>query len=438
MAVNFYLDKRTDKNGDANIRVSVNIRGTRLLTNSGCKIAPSKWDAARQKVRHGCTNGAGLTYFTLNTMLSRIVDHFAAYENECYTQGGRTNVEILKHELACIRNGAEATEEVRPLTFFEVFDEFVTEMGQTNEWTPATKQKFSALRHHLYAWNPRLTFEQLDERTLTAWIAYLRNECGMKNSTIGKQWGFTKWFLRWATTHGYNSTMAFQAFAPKLKTAQKKVIFLEWEELMRVLHYEIPANGTVVQLTTADGRHYEKTVEDASALRKTRDIFCFCCFTSLRYSDAANLKWANITGDAMTLTTIKTADTITIELNKYARAILDKYAAEKSADGCVFPHLTNQRMNYYLKHLCELCEINQPVTQTYYCGSRRVDEVKLKYEMIGTHAGRRTFICNALMLGIPAQIVMKWTGHSDYKAMRPYVDIADAAKAEAMKRFDGV
>jgi len=31
---------------------------------------------------------------------------------------------------------------------------------------------------------------------------------------------------------------------------------------------------------------------------------------------------------------------------------------------------------------------------------------------------------------------MKWTGHTDYKAMRPYIDIADKAKAEAMELFN--
>jgi hypothetical protein len=40
------------------------------------------------------------------------------------------------------------------------------------------------------------------------------------------------------------------------------------------------------------------------------------------------------------------------------------------------------------------------------------------------------------MLGIPPQTVMKWTGHSDYKAMKPYIDIADRAKAESMKMFN--
>ena len=47
-------------------------------------------------------------------------------------------------------------------------------------------------------------------------------------------------------------------------------------------------------------------------------------------------------------------------------------------------------------------------------------------------------ICNALGMGISPQIVMKWTGHSDYKAMKPYIDVVDEIKAESMKKFDGL
>jgi uncharacterized protein YueI len=31
---------------------------------------------------------------------------------------------------------------------------------------------------------------------------------------------------------------------------------------------------------------------------------------------------------------------------------------------------------------------------------------------------------------------MKWTGHSDYQAMKPYIDIAEKTKANAMKLFE--
>ena len=89
-----------------------------------------------------------------------------------------------------------------------------------------------------------------------------------------------------------------------------------------------------------------------------------------------------------------------------------------------------------LKELGELAEISEPVSETYYKGSERIDTITPKYALLGTHAGRRTFICNALALGIPAQVVMKWTGHSDYKAMKPYIDIADDVKANAMSKFN--
>lgn len=441
MAVNFYLDKRTDKKGDAPIRMSITIRGARYLTSTGYKIAPTKWDGARQQVRRGCSNATGVTYAVINAALAKITDHFTGFENECITGDQRPNIDALKNEFAANfgrKSTAAVTPDEKPLTLFDYLDMFTAEMGEANQWTDGTRQKFAALKNHFVGYNPELAFSDLDEKGLTAFVAYLRDEKQMKNTTIGKQVGFVKWFLRWAMAKGYNNNTAFQTFAPKLKIAAKKVVFLDWEELMKVYNYSVPANGVGVELQDADGNNYTKVVHDTAAIEKTRDIFCFCCFTSLRYSDAANLKRSDIEGDTLTITTIKTADTIRIELNKYAFSILEKYANRTDLNGFVFPHITNQRMNMYLKDLCELCGLNQPITQTYYKGSQRIEETAPKYELIGTHTGRRTFICNALMLGIPAEIVMKWTGHSDYKAMKPYVDVTNAAKAKAMNLFNSL
>ena len=33
---------------------------------------------------------------------------------------------------------------------------------------------------------------------------------------------------------------------------------------------------------------------------------------------------------------------------------------------------------------------------------------------------------------------VNWTGHSDYKAMKPYIDIVDSVKASSMAKFDGL
>lgn len=141
-------------------------------------------------------------------------------------------------------------------------------------------------------------------------------------------------------------------------------------------------------------------------------MFCFCAFTSLRYSDMANLKRTDIAGDTMYITTQKTHDRLPINLNSFAKEILAKYEDQRFPGGTALPDISNQKMNDYLKSLCELCEFNAPITTVTYRAGKRVETTKPKYELIGTHAGRRTFICFALASGIPPQVVMKWTGHS--------------------------
>ena len=225
-----------------------------------------------------------------------------------------------------------------------------------------------------------------------------------------------KWFLRWAFKKGVHQNNAYDSYKPKLKSTQKKIIFLTWEELNKLREFEIPAAK--------------------QALDRVRDVFLFQCFTGLRYSDVFNLRRSDIKGDHIEVTTVKTSDSLIIELNKHSKAILDKYKDVAFEDDKVLPVITNQKMNDYLKELAELAGIDEPVHQTYYRGNERIDEVTPKYALLGTHAGRRTFICNALALGIPPQVVMKWTGHSDYKAMKPYIDIADDIKANAMSKFN--
>ncbi len=297
-----------------------------------------------------------------------------------------------------------------------VFNDFVRDCGRQNNWTVATHQKFAATRNHLADFKAYLSFNDLDEAGLADYVYFLQNEKQLRNSTIGKQLGYLKWFLRWAMKKNYPVNNAFMTFKPKLKQTQKKVIFLTWPELNKFKDFTIAA--------------------DMQHLERVRDIFLFCCFTGLRYSDVYNLKRSDVKKTHIEITTIKTSDSLIIELNKYSKAILDKYKKIPFEDNKALPVISNQKMNDYIKELAKLAEIDEPVRETYYKGNQRIDEVTPKYELLSTHAGRRTFICNALSLGIQPQVVMKWTGHSDYKAMKPYIDIADDIKANAMDKFN--
>jgi len=59
-----------------------------------------------------------------------------------------------------------------------------------------------------------------------------------------------------------------------------------------------------------------------------------------------------------------------------------------------------------------------------------------KYELLTTHCGRRTFIVNAIFLGIPTEVVMKWTGHEDFESMKPYLEIVDDLRITEMEKFN--
>ena len=400
------------------IRMRVNFASKRIEFTTGYRIDAAKWDTDKQRVRNGCTN-------KLKQSASEINASLLGYYTEVQEIFKKFEVEEVMPTPEQIKEAFNALhkpiEEVKPRkstpnAFYKVFDEFVRDCGRQNDWTDSTYEKFAAVKNHLMNFRDELTFDFFDEKGLNDYVTYLRDVKEMRNSTIGKQLSFLKWFLRWAFRKGVHQNNAYDSYKPKLKSTQKKIIFLTWEELNKLREFEIPAAK--------------------QALDRVRDVFLFQCFTGLRYSDVFNLRRSDIKGDHIEVTTVKTSDSLIIELNNHSKAILDKYKDVAFEDDKVLPVITNQKMNDYLKELAELAGIDEPVRQTYYRGNERIDEVTPKYALLGTHAGRRTFICNALALGIPPQVVMKWTGHSDYKAMKPYIDIADDIKANAMSKFN--
>ena len=402
------------------IRMRVNFASKRIEFTTGYRIDATKWDADKQRVKNSCSNKLKQSASEINASLleyyTEIQSIFKRFEVEDVMPTPEQIKEAFNALHKPVSEEPKPKKEALPCDFFQVFDDFVEDCGRQNNWTDSTFEKFAAVKNHLTNFREGLTFEFFDERGLNDYVIYLRDIKEMRNTTIGKQLSFLKWFLRWAYKKGVHQNNAYDSYKPKLKSTQKKIIFLTWDELNRLREFKIPSNK--------------------QALERVRDVFLFQCFTGLRYSDVFNLRRSDIKGDHIEVTTVKTSDSLIIELNNHSKAILDKYKDVAFEDDKVLPVITNQKMNDYLKELAEMAGIDEPVRQTYYKGNERIDDVTPKYALLGTHAGRRTFICNALALGIPPQVVMKWTGHSDYKAMKPYIDIADDIKANAMSKFN--
>ena len=348
-----------------------------------------------------------------------------ASENQDTRLSKQDNI-VSKQKINKNYESKSKTDIKKSLGFFEVFHEFERSNSRLHDWTESTFKKYKTLRNNLidmrdYKRNAGLkffdfTFDYFDEYGLQDFIDFLRDNKNYMNSSVTKNLSLIKVVIRWAYRRGFHNNNKFETFKPKMKTTQKKVVFLTKAELDQIENADLP--------------------ETKLYLYRVRDVFLFQCYSGLRYSDVANLKRCDVHDDFFEITTVKTCDSLRIELNKHSKAILDKYKMYDFPKGKALPVISNQRMNEYVHELCKEAKIDEPVRQTYYKGNERIDVVRPKHELVGTHTGRRTFICNALGMGIPPQVVMKWTGHSGYKAMSPYIDVADNMKAEQMKKFN--
>jgi integrase len=238
----------------------------------------------------------------------------------------------------------------------------------------------------------------------------------LKNTTIANTISKFKSFLRWAKKNGYYNGSIHDDFTTRLKGTDgnnKEVIHLTWDELLHLYNFEFECD-------------YQ---------REASDVFCFCCFTSLRYSDVLKLKKSDVNDKHITVVTQKTVDGLKIDLNKYSKAILDKYKDSATEYALPVPK-TNTTMNTYLKEIAKIAGFNESQKVVYFIGNQRYEKNYPKYELLTSHCGRRTFIVISLYLGIPAEVVMKWTGHKHHVSMKPYVKIVDDLKADCMKKFD--
>lgn len=88
----------------------------------------------------------------------------------------------------------------------------------------------------------------------------------------------------------------------------------------------------------------------------------YSCFLVSRSSIRTYTTWkSDIKDNHIEITTIKTADSLIIDLNNHSKSILEKYKDIHFENDKALPVISNQKMNDYLKELAEIAKINEPV-----------------------------------------------------------------------------
>lgn len=392
-----------NRNGSLSIRLRVTTDSGTADISTGVTVDAAHWDKRRQRVSAECKD-----YRSLNSTIDDLADQLRAY--------AARNPAATAFELRSLVSKPSAPSYDDRDDFFDVYDLFVASECRRNNWTAGTEAVYRSLRATLARFNPLLRLSTFDSGTLDDFTASLINR-GLHNTSIARTIHAVHTFLRWANRQGYYDGTACQDYRPRLPGSHfetKQVIYLTDEELAAV-----------------------ETVALPSYLELSRDAFILCCYSGLRISDARQLRQCDIHDRAIHIVTRKTADNLRIELNRHSEAIVSKYMDSNAPpDQPLLPLYDPKTLNKHIRAIAQLCHIDTPIRTVYFSGSRRIEKTVPKWQLVTSHCARRTFVVHALRLGIPSEVIIRWTGHSTLDAMKPYTAIVDSIKAESMAKFD--
>ena len=157
-------------------------------------------------------------------------------------------------------------------------------------------------------------------------------------------------------------------------------------------------------------------------LKYVRDLFVFSCYTGLAYIDTITLSDDNLVmgidgGRWIHTNRTKTGNSVRIPLLDKAEALIEKYKDHPKAiyNGTLFPKISNQKLNAYLKEIADLCEIKKTIT---------------------FHLARHTFATTiTLSNGVPLATVSKLLGHAKITSTQIYAKVIETKVSDDMKNL---
>ncbi|MBI4929433.1 MAG: site-specific integrase [Bacteroidetes bacterium] len=397
--VNFYLKDKKAKT-ETLVYLFFSYNNERLKYSTGEKIHPKNWNFDNQRVKKSFSGS-----LEMNNLFDRIGEGVQKIHRVAITENHNLTNEYLKGKLDKQIN----PDRNLPKDFFDFLSEFI-EVNKVSK-THRTIQKYKTLENHLKDFqtkkNFKLSFEKIDARFYEQLTAYFIGDLKLLNNSSAKYIKTLKTFLHWATERGYNANLSFVKFKAQERDAD--IIYLTEEELLRLYNFDLS----------------KKTAQE-----NVRDVFCFGCFTGLRYSDIIRVKKEHIKGDELHFISEKTTDRLIIPLSNYAKAILKKHKYS-------LPVVSNQKTNEHLKEIGKLegIEIDEPIVLTKFRGVEEIQIRKPKHEFLSSHTARRTFVTLSLEKGMRPETVMSITGHKEYATFKKYIKITSKVKLVEMKRI---
>lgn len=388
----FYLRSNyVNKEGKTPVMLRIYLNNERLsLGSTGIAVVQTQWDSVNEKIKGRTTEALSinLELDNIRNGLQSIYRKLEDSDDLC--------LERIKTEFLGKKTDID--------TVMQLFDKHNTDIAQQVgvSVAPATLQKYNVCKRrfaeflqHNYKRSdlklPELTFTVIREFDI-----YLRTIVGQNPNTATKTMKTFKTIVILGGKMGVIHHDPFLNHRFHLDPVNRG--FLTDEEILSIANKDF----------------------GIKRLELVRDIFIFSCFTGLAYIDVANLTPDHIVtmGDKQWIMTQrqKTNVSTNVLLLDIPKSIIEKYGEQTYRDGNLFPILSNQKTNSYLKEIADLCGIKKNLT---------------------FHLARHTFATMSLSKGVPIESVSKMLGHTNIKTTQIYARITNKKIEHDMELLAG-
>jgi integrase len=307
-------------------------------------------------------------------------------------------------------------------TFWDHFNDFVE---QKRKEKSDVRDYHNSLRKHLLIVESilgiNLSFALISSESgefNEEWSNYLsfvainsQGEPGLLPNTIGKQNKNIKAFLNWCFDRNIIKKFSIKCFPTIMEDVDK--VYLTDEELERIESLELNDTNEAI----------------------VRDLFLVGCETALRFSDFIQIKPYQIKNDRLYITPKKTKGTnvkqLIIPMSQRFMRIYDNY------EGTLPNYERNSltRFNKTIRLICAQANINEQIIFNRNVAGKTILIEKLKYDEVSSHTCRRTFCTLKFLKGMPAQAIMKFSGHQTERNFLKYLKLDAELTATKYKGF---
>ncbi len=381
----FYINRsRPTKNGDCPINMRITINGESLAMFTKRYVQPDVWDG-----KLGMCKGKSAEANEVNRYIEAFKANVYNKYAELNSSFGQATPELMRDAILCVNTG-------KSKTLCVVWEDHTHDLKLLvgKETSQANYQKYcTSLK-----WMKQFLMEEykmhdvpmqlINHHMVRKFEVYLLTKRMCNHNTTIKYLQNFKRIVMIGFKNGWVKINPFADYKLTLREVDRP--YLTEKELQNIINLEI----------------------SIPRLEIVRDLFVFSCFSGLAYIDLFQLKASELEFASNGILWIRTRRQKTkvkaqIPLLAEATFIIEKYCdlTVLKAEERVFPVLSNQKTNAYLKEIQTLVGLEKILT---------------------FHVARHTFATTVTMMnGVPIESVSRMLGHKDIKSTQHYARIVD-------------